>query len=110
MNPERINSGREETFSLTFSHVSTSANRPFSGSTPVTLLIVLLISSGPLPEPEKGFLRVARSARLAYSPTLIREAVHFSEISVNFYQTTRRYIPDASTLHSHDMKTSNPMT
>jgi hypothetical protein len=109
MNSYRINSSREETFSLTFSLVSTSANRPFPGSTPATLLIApvgfLWASSWAY-----AWKRVLGVARSAYSPTLITEAVRFSEISVNFYQTTRRHIQDASTLHSHAMKTSNPAT
>jgi hypothetical protein len=29
------------------------------------------------------------------------EAVHSSETSAKFYQTTRRHIPEDSTLHSH---------
>jgi hypothetical protein len=33
--------------------------------------------------------------------TLKMEAVFASETSVNIYQTTRRHIPEDSTLHSH---------
>jgi hypothetical protein len=37
----------------------------------------------------------------AYSPTLKMEAICSSEMSVNFQRTTRRYIPEDSTLHNH---------
>jgi hypothetical protein len=36
-----------------------------------------------------------------YSSTQEMEAVCCSETSLNFYQTTRRYIPEHSTFHSH---------
>jgi hypothetical protein len=38
---------------------------------------------------------------LAFSSTLKLVAVRSSKISMNFYQTIRRYIPEDSTLHSH---------
>jgi hypothetical protein len=38
---------------------------------------------------------------LAYSPTPKMEAIHSSETSVDFYHTTRCYVPEDSTLHSH---------
>jgi hypothetical protein len=37
----------------------------------------------------------------AYSSTLKIEAICSSETSVDFQQTTRRYIPEDSTLHNH---------
>jgi hypothetical protein len=36
---------------------------------------------------------------MAYSSTLKMEAFRSSELSVDFYQTGRRYIPEDSTLH-----------
>jgi hypothetical protein len=39
-------------------------------------------------------------ARL-YSSTLKTEAIRSSETSVNFQRTTRRYIPEDSTVHNH---------
>jgi hypothetical protein len=38
---------------------------------------------------------------LPYSSTLKTEAVYSPETSVNVYRTTRRYIPEYNTLHSH---------
>jgi hypothetical protein len=38
---------------------------------------------------------------LAYSSTLKMEARCFSETSVDFQRTTRRYIPEDRTLHNH---------
>jgi hypothetical protein len=42
-----------------------------------------------------------QSAGLAYSSTLKTEAIRSSEISVDFYRSTRRYVPQARTLHSY---------
>jgi hypothetical protein len=39
---------------------------------------------------------------LAYSSTLKVEATWYSEISVDFQRTTRRYIPEDKTLHEKD--------
>jgi hypothetical protein len=40
----------------------------------------------------------------AYSSTLKMEAVYYSETSVDFQRTTRRYIPEDGTLHNHRCK------
>jgi hypothetical protein len=40
-------------------------------------------------------------SRLAYSLSLEMEAIHSSEISVNFYQTTWFHIPEDSIVHSY---------
>jgi hypothetical protein len=37
----------------------------------------------------------------AYSSTLKMEAIYSSEMSVDFQQNTRRYIPEHNTLHNH---------
>jgi hypothetical protein len=37
---------------------------------------------------------------LAYSTTLKMEAIYSSETSVDFQQTTRRYIPEDRTIHN----------
>jgi hypothetical protein len=55
------------------------------------------LAAGPFPEP-LCFLSAPFSA---YSSTPKTEAVHSSEISVNFYQTTPYHIPEMSTLYSH---------
>jgi hypothetical protein len=39
---------------------------------------------------------------------LMMEAASTSELSVNFYQTTQRYNPGDSHLHTRYVKTSNP--
>jgi hypothetical protein len=44
----------------------------------------------------------------AYFSTLKTEAICSSETSVDFQWTTRRYIPEDSTLHSPAVRTSNP--
>jgi hypothetical protein len=41
------------------------------------------------------------SACSAYSSTLKMEVICFSETSVDFQRTARRYIPEYSTLHNH---------
>jgi hypothetical protein len=38
---------------------------------------------------------------LAYSSTLKMEATCSSEMSVDFYRTTRIYVPEDTTLHNH---------
>jgi hypothetical protein len=45
---------------------------------------------------------------LVHSFTLKMEAVHFSEISVNFYQTTKHYLQRTVLFTVTTMRTSNP--
>jgi hypothetical protein len=44
----------------------------------------------------------------AYSSTLKMEAIYFSETSVDFQRTTRRYIPQDGTLHERFFRTAGP--
>jgi hypothetical protein len=41
------------------------------------------------------------ASRKAYFSTLKMEVIYFSEMSVDFPRTTRRYIPEEGTLHNH---------
>jgi hypothetical protein len=50
----------------------------------------------------------ASSCIWAYCSTLKIEAVHFSEMSVNFYGTARSHISEYKIVHSYSVRTSNP--
>jgi hypothetical protein len=47
---------------------------------------------------------------LAYSSTMMSEAINFSETSVNLCQSTRRHIPQHSTPRNHRCKNLPPLS
>jgi hypothetical protein len=58
------------------------------------------------PAMPRAFILVSCSA---YYSTLMKEMTYFSETSVGFKLTARRYIPENSTLVAIAVRTSNPI-